>query len=261
MKKIIISLVIILVVATVALFAFTKQAPAAQPAESTTDTSDEALFIQYCIYAPESADVKLDGKQLAFNENINCFVAEIEKEAEYTLTISQDGCEPIEEKVSISPDSREYTAELSYTQDYIDEAKEKGIELLDAIVRKCWNLDYILTEYNFLSEDEQLKAEELLADIVSELEENLSAEYKTGELTTELTLINDSLPSNTPDKSGSAVLLCFDMTYSYSWQYTSSDYQDSGTAVRNTKPFITLEKSGGEWYIRNLSFSLDNGSM
>ena len=128
-------------------------------------------------------------------------------------------------------------------------------------MQKCWSLDYDLSEFNFLSEDAKTSCEEKLADVVTALEENLSAEYTVGELKVTLTPFSDTSPSTAPDSEGSSVFVSFDAQYSYSWQFGGTVYTDSGTAQRKSKPYIIIEKYDGEWYIRDFYISLDNGTM
>ncbi len=263
MKKYISIFAVVIIIVTGIFFAKSHFSPSAEPSGSTgvSDSLSELFFVQYCIYAPKSSIVTLDGDKVSYNENINCFAAEVKKEGRYTVTVSHEGCEAVKKEVYISADSNELTPSLSYTDDYIKEGEAKSAELIESLMKKCWALDYDLSEYNFLSEDERLNAEAALADIVSALEENISAGYKTGELTVTVAPIESGTPSVKPEGENSSLLFSFEAQYSYNWQFDSSDYKDSGSMTRKSMPYIFVEKISGEWYIRSFNISLTNSSI
>lgn len=259
MKKYIVLIAIVLVIAAGVFFAKSHFAPPHKTEEITTVNLSDLFFVQYCIYAPESAEVSLDGKALTYNKNIDCFSTEVKKEGDYTLRIVQEGCEAIEETVYISTQSREYTPTFKYTDDFMKDGQTAGKELLEAIMQKCWSLSYDLSEFNFTDKDAQISCEEKAADLVSALEKNISAGYTVGKLN--LTLTSNSSPSKAPDSDGSSVLAGFEAEYSYDWEFSGDAYNDSGKTQRKSKPFIIIESRDGEWYIRDFYLFLDNGIM
>ena len=262
MKKIIAIIAVLIIIAAGILLAKSQFSPTDDGKEqATTSALSDLLLIQYRVYAPESASVFLDGEAVSYNESIDCFSAEVKKEGRYTLTIEQTGCEAINEKVFISKENNEYTPSLVYTQSYISQAHEEGKRLLEALMQRCWSLDYDLSDFNFISEDEQLACEEKLADYISALSENLSAEYTTGELKLTLTSEDSTSPSAAPDNEGSSVFVRINGEYSYPWQFISASYSNSGTAVRNITAYIIIENSKGLWCIRDFNFSINNEIM
>lgn len=262
MKKIIAIIAVILVVAAGIFFIGSRvsSSPDKQDETTTVNLSD-LFFVQYCVYAPESASVTLDGEMLAYNENIDCFSTEVKKEGNYTLRIDQEGCELIEETVYISAETREYTPDFSYTDTFISDGQKEGKRLIEELMQKCWSLSYDLSEYNFTDEETKIACEAKMADLVAELEENLSADYTTGELRVTLTPVSNSSPSASPDSEGSSILASFSAEYSFDWQFSSDSYKDSGSSQAKAKPYIIIENRDGEWYIRDFYLSLSNGTM
>lgn len=260
MKKIIAIVAVILVIAA-GIFIIRNQAspsPDKQDESTTVDLSD-LFFIQYRVFAPRTAVVALDGEVLSYNESIDCFSTEVKEEGSYTLVISQEGCETIEEKVDISPESHEYTAELTYDPDFLKYAESEGKKLLEEIIHKCWGLDYDLSEYNFLSEEERADCEGVLADVGSALEENISAGYKMSDLTLSLTHL-DTIPYDSDD-AGKCFFISFETDYSYDWEFNGDAYNDSGSKNIISKASIAVEKNGVKWYIRDIALHLYNGTM
>lgn len=262
MKKYIAIITVILIIVAGAFFAKSQFSPSPDKQNETSapDLSD-LFFVQYCVYAPESARVSIDGEALSYNENIDCFSAEIKKEGSYTLKITQDGCEPIEEKVYISNESREYTAVFKYSRDFMEDGQETGKKLLEELMQKCWSLSYDLSEYNFPDEDTRISCEEKLAEVVAELQENLSAGYTVGELRLSLTPTNDTPPANEPDNEGSSFMASFYADYSFDWQFEGEAYENSNTFTARSRPYIIIESRDGKWYIRDFYISLDSSIM
>lgn len=232
-------------------------------AVSQSDSLSELSFIQYRIYAPKNALVTLDGKEIPYSETIGCYAAEVKKQGRYTLSVSREGCETVEKEVDISVNSNEFITDLQYTAEFLQEAEEAATDLIEGLLNKCWSLDYSLSEYNFVTEEERTQWEASLADAVSALEENLSAEYTTGRLTLSTalskTLSEDAVCRH--DTDSNPLFFSFNVDYSYSWQYKGDAYEDSGVASKRHSPYILIEKINGEWYIRGFSVSLDNSSM
>ncbi|MBR2892366.1 MAG: hypothetical protein IKB94_00795 [Clostridia bacterium] len=236
------------------------QAPTAPESTAKNESTSDFVFIQYCIYAPETAAVALDGKSVDYNESINCFEAYLSKEGTYTLTISHEGCEPIEEKVNITMAEHEYTAELVYSDSHIDSAQENAARLVESLMKKCWSLDYSLEEFSFSSEEDRLRSEENMADAVSALEENLSAEYTVGAIDISLTPSlsgNSDKPLGT-DEDDTALFFAFDAQYSYPWHFKSDSYENSGEMTKKSKPYIFIEKIDGKWCIKSFHIDLSN---
>lgn len=264
MKKYIAIIAVILIIVAGAFFAksqFASSPTPEKPDETTTINLSDLFFVQYRVYAPESARVTLDGEALSYNENIDCFSTEVKKEGSYTLKITQEGCEPIEEKVFISSQEHEYTAAFRYTESFMSEGLDTAGKLLEELMQKCWSLSYDLSEYNFPDEETRISCEEKLADVVDALRENLSAEYVVGELKLNLSPIYDTPPATTPDNEGSSVMATFYADYTFDWQFKGYSYENSGTFSAKTRPYIIIEKCDGEWYIRDFEISLDNEIM
>ncbi len=264
MKKLIALLAVISVVTFT--FAACKNAAENPPSPESTsknESTSDFVFIQYCIYAPETATVTLDGENVPYNENIDCFEAHLSREGTYTLTINHEGCEPIEEFVGITMADNEYTAELVYSDSHIDDAHKKAAELIESLMKKCWSLDYTLDEYSFSSEEEKLRAEEAMADAVSALEENITAEYTVGEIDINLTpsLSGDADKPLGTGEDGTALFFAFDAEYSYTRQFNSDSFEDSDVITRKHKPYIFIEKIDGKWCIKSFYINLNNSDF
>lgn len=265
MKKVITILIICVIAVSAAIGIFAMRNNDSSSVTANTDNgtaiNSDITFIQYRIYAPLNSEVTLDGKAVPYNEDIDCYAAEVKKQGKYTLTVSHEGCETLEEKVNVSMSSNEFVAELTYTDDFSKEAVAEAEIIIDSLIKKCWSLDYDLSEYNFCTEEERLQAEAIMADAVSTLEENLSAEYTVGEIDVNSTVSLSSDTDKLISSERSALFFSFDTQYTYKWQYKADSYEDSGVMTRQHRPQLFIEKIDGEWYIRSLHISLNNSNL
>lgn len=232
-------------------------------AVSEDNSITDIFSLQYRIYAPKHCLVTLDGKTVPYNDTLNCYVTQIKRHGKHPLTVSREGCVSFEKEISADKDNCETDVDLEYTAEFLSEAETKAKELLTDIINKCWHLDGDLSSYNFFSEKDKADVDSVITSVIGDLEAQLSAEYSTGDLSLNMITSQNSAKDALclHDSEENPIMVSFMAEYTYSWEYESEAYTDSGVQSKIHKPHIVIEKIDGVWYIRDLYLSLSNSSI
>lgn len=212
------------------------------------------------VYAPEGATVLLDGKEMPYSDAVDCYRIIDELSGKHTLTVSRHGYESFSKELDLDKEkNHEITVELKMKKNFSDDIKAQAEKTLVELIRICDNKSGDLSEFNFVNEEEKSNIQSTVYDVIYELDVD-TEEYTTGNLEiigikadTDTNLITDTLTSQGGTK-GSAVK--FTVEYSYSWQWNSNSYQNSGVDTSTANCLVMLDNIDGVWYLRELFLPL-----
>ncbi len=266
--KITLCLILAAVIFSAGVFAFINKAEESDTNNSTAGTeSGSALgdvYLQHLIYAPKNSVVTLDGEKVPYSDALKCYAASVASMGKYNLKVTHDGCESVEKNIVIdmAPENKETKIDLMYTADFLSEGEKTAAELLKSLIEKCWALDSDFSEFNFYTETDEAYITSALQKIITGLEDGLSAEYTTEDISLEASSIStgDTNKICSHSKDNASLLFAFNLQYSYIWHYKSPSYADSGVALKSQQPYIVIEKIDDVWYIRDIYLVLSNSA-
>ncbi len=211
------------------------------------------------VYAPEGAKVFLDGKEMPYSDAVDCYRIIDELSGKHTLTVTREGYESFIKELDLDKEkNHEITVELTALQSIKEDAVKQAEKILPAIVKVCDDGSGDLSSFSFYSEEEKSTIQNTVYGIIDELSVD-TENYKTGKIQLTNVLYDDSSTvgdSISQENDSRGRMIKFTAEYSYSWEYKSDGYEDSGVDSAVAKGFILLDYINGNWCIRELYLPL-----
>lgn len=273
-KSLIIIPVTVVILAALAVFIFTDKnnpgtipgtAPAQSDISQSTDLNESQISellkntAVISVYAPDGAKVLLDGREMPYSDAVDCYRIIDTLSGKCTLTVTRDGYEKYEQELDLDKEKNyEIRVELTALPSAKEDAVKKAEEILPEIVGICDNGSGDLSGFSFYNEVEKNTIQNTVYGIISELSVD-TENYKTGKIKLTNVIYDDSSPvgdSISQENESRGRLIKFTAEYSYSWEYKSDGYDDSGIDSAIAKGLILLDYINGQWCIRELYLPL-----
>ncbi len=211
------------------------------------------------VYAPEGSTVLLDGTEMPYSDAVDCYRIIDELSGKHTLTVTRDGYESFVKELDLdTKKNHEINVELTALKSIKEDAIKQAEKILTEIVRICDGGSGDLSSFSFYNEEEKSAVQNTVNGIIDELSVD-TENYKTGKLQLTNVLYDDSSTigdSISQENDSRGRLIKFTAEYSYSWEYKSEVYEDSGVDSATAKGLILLDYINGEWCIRELYLPL-----
>ncbi len=211
------------------------------------------------VYAPEGATVLLNGKEMPYSDAVDCYRIIDELSGRQTLTVTRDGYEDFIKELDLDKEkNHEITVELTALQSTRDDALKQAEKILPEIIKICDDGSGDLSSFSFYNKEEKNTIQNTVYGIVDELSVDTES-YKTGEIQlTNVVYDNSSTAGDSisQEKDSRGRMIKFTAEYSYTWEYKSDAYEDSGIDSAVAKGLILLDYINGEWCIRELYLPL-----
>ncbi len=211
------------------------------------------------VYAPEGSTVLLDGTEMPYSDAVDCYRIIDELSGKHTLTVTRDGYESFVKELDLDTEkNHEIRVELTALQSIKDDAIKQAEKILPELVRICDDGSGDLSSFSFYSKEEKNAVQDTVYGIIDELSVD-TENYKTGKILLTNVIYNDSSTvgnSISQENDSRGRLIKFTVEYSYTWEYKSDGYEDSGVDSAVAKGFILLDYINGNWCIRELCLSL-----
>ncbi len=229
---------------------------------SDSPIKPDDIYIQHLIYAPTNSVVTFDGEKTEYDENLRCYPVIVTKTGKHSISVTHEGCSPFEQEITVTESGENNITQvnLEYTAEFVSEGEKVAGDLIEKLIKKCWNLDTDYSDLNFLNEEDKKNVTTLLESITEALEAELSAEYTVNNLRVMSRPFsnNKTAQSCRYDGDDSSMLFAFLVEYTFAWNYKSETYEDSGIEAISAQPYIAIERVDGVWYIRELDLSVSN---
>lgn len=211
------------------------------------------------VYAPEGATVLLNGKEMPYSDAVDCYRIIDELSGRQTLTVTRDGYEDFIKEIDLDKEkNHEITVELTALQSTRDDALKQAEKILPEIIKICADGSGDISSFSFYNEEEKNTIQNTVYGIVDELSVDTES-YKTGEIQlTNVVYDNSSTAGDSisQEKDSRGRMISFTAEYSYTWEYKSDAYEDSGIDSAVAKGLILLDYINGSWCIRELYLPL-----
>ncbi|MEE1320702.1 MAG: PEGA domain-containing protein [Acutalibacteraceae bacterium] len=276
-KAFIIVAVLVLICTVSAAFLFSGNKPDAPPTEETsnstsvsqTDPSTELNESQISeilkntavitVYAPDGAKVLLDGKEMPYSATAGCYRIIDELKGKHILTVTRDGYESFLKELDLDKEKNyEIRVELTALQSIKVDALKQAEKILPEIIAICDDGSGDLSDFSFYNEEEKNTIQDTVYGIIDELSVD-TENYKTGKIK----LLNISFDETfsygdtiSVENVTNGRMIKFTADYSYTWEFKSDAYEDSGVDSATANGLILLDYINGQWCIRELYLPL-----
>ncbi len=213
----------------------------------------------YTIYAPEGCTVKVDGIEVPYQSNdeyeSSYYMIDQILPGEYTLSVTRENCQPVEEKIVVSQSSdNSYSVSLKTTEEFANNIVNTGIGYAQAIITACANETGTVENVPYYDDDIKSNFDEFIARQVENLK-NDSNDYRTYSITTvsNFTTTNDYDDFENLEDS---YTVYFKFDYAYKETYKGGTTPEVNDRNNSSSGGIDLKFVDGKWTVYSINFTM-----